>query len=200
MADSNYEDLFNSDVIDVAGNRVGGIGQVYLDDQTGQPSWVTVKTGLFGLKETFVPLEQAEIGDGRIKVPYTAERVKDAPRVDPDKHLDADEEAQLYEYYGIATIPADDSTPIEPAERMAVTDEPAPQVAGPAVPVIEPVPAPVVTQDGATGPVSPEAPEPGQAVGSEQPDEQPGIPGTTAVGTPTWDAEPAGGAQQSTVA
>lgn len=108
MADNNYEDLFNSDVVDVNGNRIGAIGQVYLDDLTGQPSWVTVKTGWFGLKETFVPLEQAIVAAGTITVPYTAEKVKDAPRVDPDKHLDAKEEAHLYSYYGIATILASD--------------------------------------------------------------------------------------------
>ena len=106
MADNAYEELFNCDVIDVNGDRVGSVGQVYLDDQTGQPSWVTVKTGLFGLKETFVPLEQAIVADGKITTPYSTEKIKDAPRVDPDKHLDADEEAQLYNYYGIATIVA----------------------------------------------------------------------------------------------
>ena len=42
MADNAYEELFNCDVIDVNGDRVGSVGQVYLDDQTGQPSWVTV--------------------------------------------------------------------------------------------------------------------------------------------------------------
>lgn len=106
MADNAYEELFNCDVIDVNGDRVGSVGQVYLDDQTGQPSWVTVKTGLFGLKETFVPLEQAIVADGKITTPYSTEKIKEAPRVDPDKHLDADEEAQLYNYYGIATIVA----------------------------------------------------------------------------------------------
>ena len=118
MAESNYEDLFNSDVVDVNGNKIGSIGQVYLDDQTGQPSWVTVKTGWFGLKETFVPLEQAVVTEGTITVPYTEEKVKDAPRVDPDKHLDADEEAQLYAYYGIATVLDSEHPVTAPAAGM----------------------------------------------------------------------------------
>lgn len=115
MAEKNYDELFTSDVVDVDGKKIGAIGQVYLDDLTGQPSWVTVKTGWFGLKETFVPLEQAVVADGTITVPYTEEKVKDAPRVDPDKHLDADEEAQLYAYYGIATVLADDEVEVVPA-------------------------------------------------------------------------------------
>lgn len=28
----------------------------YLDDATGQPTWVTVSTGLFGTRESFAPL------------------------------------------------------------------------------------------------------------------------------------------------
>ena len=125
MADNAYEEIFNCDVIDVNGDRVGSVGQVYLDDQTGQPSWVTVKTGLFGLKETFVPLEQAIVADGKIATPYASEKIKEAPRVDPDKHLDADEEAELYDYYGIATVVA-----VEP-EAVAVIAEEAGQSPAP---------------------------------------------------------------------
>lgn len=115
MADNNYEDLFNSEVVDIDGNKIGSIGQVYLDDQTGQPSWVTVKTGWFGLKETFVPLDRAEITSGQIKVPFSEEQVKEAPRVDPDKHLDADEEAELYEYYGIPTVASTEDVAVVPS-------------------------------------------------------------------------------------
>lgn len=134
MADNAYEELFNCDVIDVNGDRVGSVGQVYLDDQTGQPSWVTVKTGLFGLKETFVPLEQAIVANGKITTPYESEKIKEAPRVDPDKHLDADEEAELYDYYGIATVVA-----VEPEEVAAATglDEDADAVAEDAAVVAE---------------------------------------------------------------
>ena len=117
MADNNYDELFNSDVVDVEGNKIGSIGQVYLDDMTGQPSWITVKTGWFGLKETFVPLERAVAADGTITVPYTAEKVKDAPRVDPDKHLDADEESQLYAYYGIAAVVSEEQDADDLAEQ-----------------------------------------------------------------------------------
>ncbi|MFZ2625870.1 MAG: PRC-barrel domain-containing protein [Propionibacterium sp.] len=109
MAEDNYDDLYNSDVVDRDGKKIGGVGQVYLDDKTGHPTWVTVKTGLFGTKENFVPLAHADIGGGRIRVPYPEATVKDAPTIDPDRHLDADEEADLYKYYGIATqLPGSD--------------------------------------------------------------------------------------------
>ncbi|MDI9627013.1 MAG: PRC-barrel domain-containing protein [Acidobacteriota bacterium] len=122
MANHFYEDLFNSDVVDVNGKKIGSIGQVYLDDQTGEPSWVTVKTGWFGLKETFVPLEQAVVSEGMITVPFTEEKVRDAPRVDPDQHLDADEEARLYSYYGIAIV-LDGDQPVGAPEADAPSPE-----------------------------------------------------------------------------
>lgn len=86
-------------VIDSEGNKIGSIGQVYVDDDTSRPSWVTVKTGLFGTSESFVPLEGARTEGSDIVVPYTKDKVKDAPRVDPDGHLEVDEEDRLYSYY-----------------------------------------------------------------------------------------------------
>lgn len=121
MADDNYDDLYNSDVVDRDGKKIGGVGQVYLDDKTGHPTWVTVKTGLFGTRENFVPLARADIGGGRIRVPYPEGRVKDAPTIDPDRHLDADEEADLYKYYGIATA-------VPGADADAESDKPEQQV------------------------------------------------------------------------
>jgi uncharacterized protein YrrD len=42
--------------VDTDGAKLGKIGQVYLDDQSGQPLWVTIHTGMFGTKESFAPL------------------------------------------------------------------------------------------------------------------------------------------------
>lgn len=91
-------------VIDAAGEKVGKVGQIYLDDQSGQPEWVTANTGLFGTSETFVPLRGATVrGDDEVQVAFDKSVIKDAPRVDADGHLDADDEAELYRYYGIET-------------------------------------------------------------------------------------------------
>ena len=48
-------------VVSTDGGKIGGIGQIYLDDSTGDPTWVTAKTGLFGTSESFVPLSEARI-------------------------------------------------------------------------------------------------------------------------------------------
>ena len=88
-------------VVNKSGEKIGNVGQIYLDDQTGSPSWVTVKTGLFGTAETFVPLSDATVQGDDVRVPYDKDTVKDAPRVDADGDISPDEERELYRYYGL---------------------------------------------------------------------------------------------------
>src|SRR4051812_16736583 len=83
------------------GDKIGSIGTVYLDNASGEPAWVTVKTGLFGSNESFVPLDQAEQTDDGIRVPYDKDRVKNAPNIETDRELSEQEEDQLYSYYGL---------------------------------------------------------------------------------------------------
>jgi uncharacterized protein (TIGR02271 family) len=88
-------------VVSTDGGKIGGIGQIYLDDATGDPTWVTAKTGLFGTKESFVPLEGAQVQGDDVVVAYDKSKVSDAPRVDPDGSLSPEEEDTLYAYYGL---------------------------------------------------------------------------------------------------
>ena len=71
--------VIGRDVYDESGNKIGSASEVYLDDQTGQPEWVTVKTGLFGTKESFVPIRDADLTDDGVRVNVTKVKVKDAP-------------------------------------------------------------------------------------------------------------------------
>jgi uncharacterized protein (TIGR02271 family) len=83
------------------GSKIGKVGEVYLDDATDRPEWVTVRTGLFGSSETFVPLAGATSSDDELRVPYTKDQVKDAPRTDADGQLTPEEEERLYRHYGL---------------------------------------------------------------------------------------------------
>ena len=89
----------SGNVVDSDGDKIGGVGQIYLDDQTGEPNWVTAKTGLFGTSESFVPLSGASVSGSDIVVAYDKATVKDAPRVEADGHLAPEEEDALYAYY-----------------------------------------------------------------------------------------------------
>jgi uncharacterized protein (TIGR02271 family) len=93
--------VIGQDVYDESGDKIGSASEVYLDDETGQPEWVTVRTGLFGTKESFVPIRNADLTDDGVRVPVSKTQVKDAPKIDTDGHLSPEEEQELYRYYGM---------------------------------------------------------------------------------------------------
>src|SRR5690242_964537 len=95
--------VIGKDVYDESGQKIGSAGEVYLDDETGQPEWVTVRTGLFGTKESFVPIRDADLTNDGVRVAVSKDRVKDAPKIDTDGHLSPQEEQELYAYYGMGT-------------------------------------------------------------------------------------------------
>jgi uncharacterized protein (TIGR02271 family) len=82
------------------GEKLGTIEEIYLDTDTRQPEWAVVTTGLFGTKQTFVPIGDAGTSGDGMTVPYDKATVSDAPNIDPDGQLSEAEERQLYEHYG----------------------------------------------------------------------------------------------------
>jgi uncharacterized protein (TIGR02271 family) len=88
-------------VVSSAGDKIGTLEEVYLDTTTGQPEWATVNTGLFGTKQSFIPLVDSQAARGDVVVPYSKDQIKDAPSVDPDGELSVDEEQRLYDHYGV---------------------------------------------------------------------------------------------------
>ncbi len=91
------------DVRTTSGDKIGSIGQIFVDLSTGEPSWVTVRTGLFGMSESFVPLEGATDNGKDLMVNYDKDTVKDAPRIDADRDLSPDEEKTLYAHYAMTS-------------------------------------------------------------------------------------------------
>jgi hypothetical protein len=123
-------------MVDRDGNRLGEITDIYLDRETDRSEWAVVRTGLFGLRSSFVPLAEASEVDDQIQVPHARTLVKDAPNIEADGQLSEAEEAELYRHYGLdydtvtadsepatsqAGGPADQDQPTAPA----ATDEPA---------------------------------------------------------------------------
>ncbi|WP_030905802.1 PRC and DUF2382 domain-containing protein [Streptomyces sp. NRRL F-5126] len=90
-------------VYDSGGNKIGSAKHVFYDDATGNPEWVTVKTGMFGSSESFIPTHDASLVQDHLEVPYGKDQIKDAPNVDIDAggHLSEQEEHRLYKYYGL---------------------------------------------------------------------------------------------------
>lgn len=98
----NPAELRELTVHDRDGQLIGSVEQVYVDDWSHLPEWVTVRDGLSGPATTFVPLEGAGLDkDGVLVVAYTADTVKAAPRENADQHLELDQEQELYVHYGL---------------------------------------------------------------------------------------------------
>jgi sporulation protein YlmC with PRC-barrel domain len=88
-------------MVDADGDKIGTVEDVFLDRHTGEPEWATVKTGLFGLRSSFVPIRDAQVtAENEVQVPFQKEQVKDAPRIEAGGELSPDQERQLWEHYG----------------------------------------------------------------------------------------------------
>jgi PRC-barrel domain/Domain of unknown function (DUF2382) len=100
-------------MVDRDSNKIGEVVDIYLDNETGRPEWAVVRTGLFGMRSSFVPLADArEVGD-ELQVPHRRLQVKEAPNVEPDGQLSQAEEAELYRHYGLDydTVTLEDGAP-----------------------------------------------------------------------------------------
>jgi hypothetical protein len=135
MSGFDFDDVTNwrgRDVIDLRGHAVGVITDLYVDGVTGRPEWAAVKTGLFSHRVTFVPLSQASLHGMGVQVPYDQAHIHEAPNIDPDGHLSAEEEAHLYQYYGLdyavaapgTTPPGADSEFVAPATDKVEDEAP----------------------------------------------------------------------------
>jgi len=102
MTELDLSNLSGATVRSASGDKIGTVAQVYVDDQTSQPEWVTVKTGLFGTKESFVPLAASRFDGEELVVDASKKEVSEAPRTDDDGHLSEQDEAEIYRYYGIS--------------------------------------------------------------------------------------------------
>jgi uncharacterized protein (TIGR02271 family) len=102
MIDTNsLGNIKGAHVVGSGGEKIGTAGQVYVDTADGSPAWVSVRTGLFGTSESFVPLEQADWDGDNLRVNYDKDMVKGAPNIDADGALSEAEEEELYQYYGL---------------------------------------------------------------------------------------------------
>ena len=89
------------EVVGSDGEKIGTVDEVYLDTASGDPEWLSINTGLFGLKSSFAPIEGAQADGGAVRLAYTKEQVKDAPGVEPDQELNDSEERALWDHYGL---------------------------------------------------------------------------------------------------
>jgi len=94
-----WDNLIGLTAVDADGAKVGTVGQVYVDEASGQPTWVTLSTGMFGTKESFAPLAGSSATGDQLVLAVSKQLVKDAPSIDDDGHLGEVEVTALYQHY-----------------------------------------------------------------------------------------------------
>ena len=95
-----------SDLIDRNGEKIGKLQDVYVDVETDEPMFGTVKEGLIGRHLTFVPLAALTMGPDGLQVTVSRDQVKSAPNIElrGGELLQADESA-LYHHYEMNYTP-----------------------------------------------------------------------------------------------
>jgi hypothetical protein len=94
------------DVVDAEGHKIGELEAVYVDTGTDLPSFGTVKVGIpTRHRLVFVPLDEATVGPGYLKVRYDKKQVKDAPSIGTDGELLAGDEEAVFKHYGLPYEP-----------------------------------------------------------------------------------------------
>jgi hypothetical protein len=89
------------EVFDAHGERVGKLAEVH------QPGLAIVKTGLFGLRSSFVPLAGSTLEGGALVVPFDKALIREAPALPKgDKRISPEEETAVYAHYGLSDVHA----------------------------------------------------------------------------------------------
>jgi sporulation protein YlmC with PRC-barrel domain len=99
------ENWHGQDVLDVSGEKVGHLDDVYYDPATQEPVLLSVKSGLLGRQVALVPIAEAVLSRDYVRVPYTSEQVKQAQSGRVDEELTAEQVASVGSLFGL-TLPA----------------------------------------------------------------------------------------------
>jgi len=100
--DRNLDRYIGYDVVDRNGNGVGTLDCLWAD-HSGEPAFVGIRTGWFLGKTHVVPAQSVEVSERgqRLRLPYTQEKVKDAPTLDAESEMTSELENQVYGFYGL---------------------------------------------------------------------------------------------------
>jgi len=102
----NIAEWRGKQLVDRDGDKIGKLEAVYVDVETDEPMFGTVKEGFIGRHLTFVPLGGITIGPDNLQVAVSREQVKDATNIElQGDELSQTDEASLYHYYGLNYTP-----------------------------------------------------------------------------------------------
>lgn len=123
MTQDQLATLQGTAVYDRNGDKIGSVGQVYTAGDPDRPLWASVNMGLFGARETLVPLTDAEMNGADLRVPFEKSFVTDAPNVDVGvaEPVSVEDAQRLYQHYQPGNQSGDARTG-EPVRRYVARD------------------------------------------------------------------------------
>lgn len=95
------EELLNKPVLDSVGEKIGKVGDVYIDHKSNEAEWITVRSGLLGRTESLAPLHSAHVEESGVVLPYSADQIRSAPFDDAESDL-IDHEDEVQGYFEVA--------------------------------------------------------------------------------------------------
>jgi sporulation protein YlmC with PRC-barrel domain len=93
-------------LVDSNGEKIGKLQDVYVDVETDEPQFATVKEGFIGRHLTFVPLSGIHIGPDELQVQVTKAQVRSAPDIEMHgEELTQADESALYHHFEMNYTP-----------------------------------------------------------------------------------------------
>lgn len=101
MTNLHIRDLFNATAYDEHGEKLGAVKEIFVDDRSGQPTFVEVGHGLFGMSSSVVPLRGHTVNNDELRLAFGKDRIKDAPNMDVNNALTPADQNLVYEHFGL---------------------------------------------------------------------------------------------------
>jgi len=115
-AEWNVAEWHGKLLVDLNGENIGKLQDVYVDVETDVPQFATVKEGFIGRHLTFVPLGGIKVGPDELQVAVSKAQVEAAPNIEQHgEELSQDDESALYHHFELNYTPPD----IESGRRLA---------------------------------------------------------------------------------
>lgn len=94
--------LLQATAYDNSGSKLGAVEGVFLNDDTGLPTFVEITHGLFGRNSSIVPLRGAHLEASKLNLGFAKDTIKDAPDINPDEGLSTIEQDDIFAHYGVS--------------------------------------------------------------------------------------------------
>ena len=102
ITEKNLKDLFAATAYDKDGDKLGAVKEIFVDDETGQPAFVEVGHGLFGMSSSLVPMRGHRFSGEDLQLAFSKDRIKDAPDVGTDEHLTREDQQRVWDHYQLS--------------------------------------------------------------------------------------------------